>query len=106
MYVGGTNFGFMNGANYDPGNYQPTVTSYDYDAPINESGDPTDKFFAIKKVFPITPIPRNPFQSLPLKTPKTLLQIFYRDLPASSKRDYTYLLTRLSYLLPRLLHLS
>jgi beta-galactosidase len=49
MYHGGTNFGFMNGANYAP--YQPTVTSYDYDAPLNESGDPTPKFFAFKKLF-------------------------------------------------------
>jgi beta-galactosidase len=36
MYHGGTNFGFLNGANTafdDNGNviYQPTVTSYDYD---------------------------------------------------------------------------
>jgi beta-galactosidase len=34
MFHGGTNFGFMNGANAAPGpKYQPTITSYDYDAP-------------------------------------------------------------------------
>ncbi|GAA3062833.1 hypothetical protein GCM10020254_03430 [Streptomyces goshikiensis] len=32
MFHGGTNFGFMNGAN-DKHTYRPTVTSYDYDAP-------------------------------------------------------------------------
>ena len=46
MFHGGTNFGFMNGANvldvwpY----YGNTVTSYDYDAPLTESGDYTEKY--------------------------------------------------------------
>jgi len=26
------------------------VTSYDYDAPLTEAGDPTDKYFAIRDV--------------------------------------------------------
>lgn len=29
--------------------YNPQVTSYDYDAPISEVGDPTSKFFAIRE---------------------------------------------------------
>ncbi|CAG7652165.1 beta-galactosidase [Paenibacillus allorhizosphaerae] len=49
MFHGGTNFGFYNGANYGSA-YEPTVTSYDYDAPLSESGDVTDKFVAIRKV--------------------------------------------------------
>ena len=32
------------------GNYTPQLTSYDYDAPLTEAGDPTEKYFAIKKV--------------------------------------------------------
>jgi beta-galactosidase len=28
--------------------YQPTVTSYDYDAPLNEMGQPTPKYFALR----------------------------------------------------------
>lgn len=47
MFHGGTNFGFMNGANH-PGTYQPTVTSYDYDAPVSECGDLTPKYYAMK----------------------------------------------------------
>ncbi len=47
MFHGGTNFGFTNGANH-PGTYQPTVTSYDYNAPLNEAGDMTPKYYAIK----------------------------------------------------------
>ncbi|MFI6345420.1 beta-galactosidase [Streptomyces sp. NPDC050560] len=49
MFHGGTNFGFTNGAN-DKHTYRPTVTSYDYDAPLDEAGDPTPKFDAFRKV--------------------------------------------------------
>ncbi|KZZ84645.1 glycoside hydrolase family 35 protein [Bacillus sp. SJS] len=49
MFHGGTNFGFMNGANHYE-TYTPTITSYDYDALLTEWGDPTDKYFAVKEV--------------------------------------------------------
>lgn len=49
MFHGGTNFGFMNGANCDE-KYQPTVNSYDDDAPLNEAGEPTPKYFALREV--------------------------------------------------------
>ena len=49
MFHGGTNFGFTNGANYD-GKYQPTITSYDYNCPLNESGDMTPKYFMVKEL--------------------------------------------------------
>lgn len=49
MFQGGTNFGFMNGANhYDI--YYPTVTSYDYDSLLTESGEITKKYKAVKNV--------------------------------------------------------
>jgi beta-galactosidase len=45
MFHGGTNFGFMNGANRFPWTgYLPDVTSYDYDAPLDEAGDASHKF--------------------------------------------------------------
>jgi beta-galactosidase len=52
LYVihGGTNFGFTAGANSGGKGYEPTVTSYDYNAPINEQGLPTHKFFALRKL--------------------------------------------------------
>jgi len=63
MFHGGTNFGFMNGANYG-GNYQPDITSYDYDAPLDEAGRPRQKYFAfrdaIKEVTGVTPPPIPP----------------------------------------------
>lgn len=49
MFHGGTNFGLTNGAN-DKGRYLPLVTSYDYDAPLDETGNPTEKFFAFREV--------------------------------------------------------
>lgn len=49
MICGGTDFGFMNGANYG-GHYEPQPTSYDYDSPMDETGRPTKKFFALREV--------------------------------------------------------
>ena len=50
MAHGGTNFGLSAGANHD-GVIQPTVTSYDSDAPIAENGRLTEKFFAMREAF-------------------------------------------------------
>lgn len=51
MLHGGTNFGFWAGANYDEKNgFQPQITSYDYDAPINEQGAATEKYHKIKEL--------------------------------------------------------
>lgn len=49
MFHGGTNFGFTNGAN-DKGLYRAITTSYDYDAPLDEAGQPTEKYWAYRKV--------------------------------------------------------
>jgi beta-galactosidase len=52
LYVihGGTNFGFTAGANSGGKGYEPDVTSYDYDAPIDEQGRPTAKYLALRKL--------------------------------------------------------
>ena len=50
MFHGGTSFGWMNGANWDHEQFQPDVTSYDYGAPLDESGRPTAKYFALRDV--------------------------------------------------------
>ncbi|XP_043920853.1 beta-galactosidase-like isoform X2 [Protopterus annectens] len=47
MLIGGTDFGYWNGANTP---YAAQPTSYDYDAPLSEAGDLTDKYFAIRDV--------------------------------------------------------
>ncbi|XP_001641730.2 beta-galactosidase [Nematostella vectensis] len=62
MFEGGTNFGFWSGADFH-GQYQPVPTSYDYDAPLTEAGDLTEKYHAIREVIgkyltlPDIPIP-------------------------------------------------
>ncbi|XP_070565061.1 beta-galactosidase-like [Ptychodera flava] len=52
MYEGGTTFGFWNGADYRKvkEQYLAQTNSYDYDAPLSEAGDPTDKFMQIRKL--------------------------------------------------------
>ncbi|RNI20414.1 glycoside hydrolase family 35 protein [Flexivirga caeni] len=50
MAHGGTNFGGYAGANLEGDIYQPTTTSYDYDAPIGEAGELTEKFRAFRSV--------------------------------------------------------
>ncbi|MBO4897068.1 MAG: beta-galactosidase [Clostridia bacterium] len=62
MFIGGTNFGFTNGANHDS-SYAPVVTSYDYDALLTECGDITPKYLAVREVIKETlgtPLPEIP----------------------------------------------
>ncbi len=47
---GGTNFGFTAGANSGRKGYEPDVTSYDYDAPVNEQGQATPKYMALRNL--------------------------------------------------------
>lgn len=47
MFHGGTNFGFSAGANFDT-RYRPTVTSYDYCAPLDEQGGYTPLYHAMR----------------------------------------------------------
>ncbi len=66
MVHGGTNFGWMAGANFTK-TFEPDVTSYDYDAPVDETGIPRAKFTAFRKVllgdnpssWPPLPVPEN-----------------------------------------------
>ncbi|RZC39773.1 beta-galactosidase-1-like protein 2 [Asbolus verrucosus] len=70
MFHGGTNWGFLNGANIkdlttDNSAYQPDTTSYDYDAPLSEAGDYTDKYFKVKELIQthntvVTKLPKQP----------------------------------------------
>ena len=52
MFHGGTTRGFLNGANFkgDTSHYEPQISSYDYDAPLDEAGNPTAKFRAFRAV--------------------------------------------------------
>ncbi|MFF9238105.1 glycoside hydrolase family 35 protein [Streptomyces sp. NPDC014776] len=74
MAHGGTNFGLWAGANHDGERLQPTVTSYDSDAPIAEHGSLTEKFFALRERLAavrgteLPPVPADP----PVLAPRTL----------------------------------
>ena len=89
MFHGGTNFGFWNGANHTGEQYQPTITSYDYRAPLTEAGDVTETYFALREV-----IERNTGKKAPdldiSSTPKaaygTLALTHAASLPANVKR--------------------
>lgn len=94
MAHGGTNFGLWNGANHD-GVLQPTVTSYDSDAPIGEDGSLNAKFEALRAAFvpfhdgdlserpEAAPVQRA--QSVAL-TPVTSLRAFVETLPEIGDR--------------------
>lgn len=51
MFHGGTTRGFMNGANLkDTTPYEPQISSYDYDAPLDEAGNATEKFKQFRSI--------------------------------------------------------
>jgi len=67
---GGTNFGFWAGANsFSPTQYQPDVTSYDYDAPISENGQATAKYDALRKLLGRYLPPKQKLPSVPMSLP-------------------------------------
>ena len=84
MFVGGTNFGFFNGANFG---FIPTITSYDYDAAISEAGDFTGKASAIRDLLVkknatfLSDIPK-----LPEVTPKKV----YKSVRITHSMSYTH----------------
>lgn len=82
MFDGGTTFGWMNGADSHTGSdYHPDTTSYDYDAPIDESGAPRYKFDLFRKA--ILEHTQSALPSLPPKVPLASFPISSETLSAS-----------------------
>ncbi|UYQ61554.1 glycoside hydrolase family 35 protein [Streptomyces peucetius] len=76
MAHGGTSFGGWAGANrggvLHDGVLEPTVTSYDYDAPVDEWGRPTEKFWRFREVlaeYQEGPLPEPPPEPAVLSAP-------------------------------------
>lgn len=75
MAHGGTNFGLGSGCNHDGTRLQPTVTSYDSDAPIAEDGSLTAKFHALRPLFhaalgrELAPLPEHVARPTPMLPP-------------------------------------
>lgn len=67
MFIGGTNFGFMNGSNYYDA-LTPDVTSYDYDAVLTEAGDFTEKYRVYREIIgKYAPVPQVEFSTKIIK---------------------------------------
>ncbi len=76
MFHGGTTRGFMNGANYnDKDPYEPQVSSYDYDAPLDEAGNATDKYMKFRTVIQKHLAPGETLPDVPVAKPSA-------DMPA------------------------
>ncbi len=93
MFHGGTSFGWMNGANSNGSNYEPDTTSYDYDAPLNESGQPTAKFTAFREAItrvtgktPPDPPSSTPARAYPVD-PHPQTASLWRNLPKPVESD-------------------
>lgn len=93
MAHGGTNFGFWNGANHDQV-LQPTVTSYDSDAPIGEDGTLNEKFHALRAMFapfhaaalpPVPAAPRRQAAATAALDRRSSLTELVSSLPASGE---------------------
>jgi beta-galactosidase len=93
MAHGGTSFGQWGGANAPP--FGSMVASYDYNAPINEAGQPTDKFYAVRDLMknylnPGETIPEPPANypqiSIPKISFKTAASLF-ENLPKANKSE-------------------
>ena len=92
MTHGGTNWGHWAGAN-SPG-FAPDVTSYDYDAPISESGQLTPKYWDLRKTlakyYPDKKLPSVPASIKPISIPKfafTEVAPLWENLPAAKHDD-------------------
>ncbi|MEU9953409.1 beta-galactosidase [Streptomyces sp. NPDC047939] len=81
MAHGGTNFAGWAGANrsgpLQDGDLLPTVTSYDYDAPVDEYGRATEKFHLFREILaahadgPLPPLPAEPAGLAPVRAELT-----------------------------------
>ena len=93
MTHGGTSFGHWAGAN-SPG-FAPDVTSYDYDAPINEWGLPTPKYYELRTTMqkycshrlPSVPKPPMPIVTVPQFTLEKVLNISDYQTASRQSRD-------------------
>ncbi len=93
MTHGGTSFGNWAGANV-PG-YQPDCTSYDYDAPINEQGAATEKYYQLRDLLqkytdkPLPEVPAaKPIITIPeIQFAETALLLSEENLPEAIQSE-------------------
>lgn len=88
MFEGGTNFGFMSGRNC--GNKTADVTSYDYDAPLTEDGQITEKYELFKSVIS----KYRSFKQIPLTT--EIRRKGYGEIACSGSADLFSVIEKIS----------
>lgn len=94
MFHGGTNFGFTAGANHQKC-YEPTVTSYDYCAPLTEWGDYTETYHKIRKLLcekqnlPLAELPPSPVMQSIGKVKLTQSADLFENLENIAKKAYS-----------------
>lgn len=89
MFHGGSQWYFDSGAKLENGTFTPFTTSFDMDAPLNEAGDPTPKFFALKNVL------KKWFPDVPEKNPDVGLKMSLTPIKAPLMFDFDFLITRM-----------
>lgn len=96
MFHGGTNWGFQNGADWsDSGYLTPITTSYDYGAPLDESGRPNEIYHALRQTISaytgqnnVPDIPaEQPLIEIPVFQLKPAVDLF-DSLPEPTRRTY------------------
>jgi beta-galactosidase len=86
MFHGGTTFGWMNGADTHHGDdYHPDTTSYDYNAPLDESGAPRYKFDLFRQA--IADVTKAKLPALPAPMPRASFPVAQHYLTASLWRN-------------------
>jgi len=79
MFHGGTNFGFMNGCSARGQTDLPQITSYDYGAPLDEQGNPTEKYYAIQQML------QHYYPEIEQKPPLVKESMQVRNIPLADK---------------------
>lgn len=118
MFHGGTSFGFMSGSSWADKKFLPDVTSYDYDAPLDEAGHATPKYYAYRDLlakYAMVPPPAIPTTPEVVSVPSFTLSetaSLWDNLPKPTKSEepqpmehlgqaYGYILYRTHLLGPR-----
>lgn len=98
MFHGGTSFGFTSGASSGSGDnsgFKPITSSYDYNAPLTEAGDYTDKYYLIKELIE----QYNLIKTLTPEPPEVLNRTAYPSVAVEGVLDYEDLIERAPALL-------
>lgn len=98
MFHGGTSFGFLSGASSGSGDntgFKPITTSYDYNAPLTEAGDYTDKYYLIKELIE----QYNPIKTLTPEPPELVNRTAYPSVAVEGILAYEDFIARAPALL-------